>query len=1226
MSEGPSVFPQTPGGSADAENSVIDEYQVPERIQEPSTTAAVANVEPVEGASLASVGTTALIPDRILEPTTIAATANVEPVGATTLASTGTDAIIARDVDVVMPGALPEEDVRFYDSDEEEPTVSDALKTAAHSAQETLGSVVGTVSSLLSSVRRKSINATRSVAPADAASAGATTGSVVGTVAGTVHAVSDVVAEAVRPYLPHKAPAAPVDHEVHTPLPPPVTASEPAQPTLGEKVQSVAGTTRDLAASAYQTAAEKAQVAGAVAGDLASTAAEKASGVAAVTTEKANVVYDSAANEALNARAAAQVSANQSYEQSAQKTEAVLDLLKDKASTALNYVEGAVGVAVVKAAEVASAVQHGAEATLHKAAEASNSAYTQAATTATAAKDRVVGAGAAAYDTAATTTQAAKERALGATSAAYGATASTVGAAKDSVVGTAAATRDAIVGAGSAAYNTTASTVGAAKDSVVGTAAATRDAVAGAGSAAYNATASTVGSAKESVVNTANTAYETVAGKATEAKERALPATEATGPGIIETAQQKLAATAAAVSSGVSNTTSSVTNSASNLASTVASAPSAALNYIRGVPAEGEAADVQPSGLVPATGAFVPEYTQGVGAPAEELPKEYSTEEIKDAEEAERARRDRPGETARQAFEHARQEAAAFSSGMREHLGESASIPALAVPRRELIREAEEAERSERTEAQNVQRGLAEQQARLFSEGLKDAAGTDHLHSAIDVARSAQISSAEESEREARVKSLEPAAALAVAAAVREGLSADDSAAVGVARREVTRDAEEQARQEKLNTEAGERSIAKDLASAFEKGIADTQSDAADVARLERIKDAEEQERAERMQDWKAEGLAHEQARIVSSGLDSVDLRHVSDGQQVKDLIDAEEQERDRRIREATEEGHKSEVAPAVAAAVVEGLQKSHEVGGITNPAIGIANREIEKDQEEQERQERIDSGDVLRNAGAPTQSAFAVRSGLLHESNPATAVARKIADSEGVQEPLPSVAGRGITPSTSNALPSPTKTAFDTIKSDVSQPSPTSIPITDFGTNPSSKLLGAEPLAVPAPATPERADSIAATQGSIVTEDNEAARAIDSDEKKPSQEEDVGLQKLRPSPSDVVRESDIVDDLAPYQEDKDSLRVPEKGESQATLGERSVSPESRESRKSTSSIDSNGNKKPKKIHGLYQKAIGKIELGIGKITHSEHLKERGEELHAAGAAEIAQARERAAK
>ena len=117
---------------------------------------------------------------------------------------------------------------------------------------------------------------------------------------------------------------------------------------------------------------------------------------------------------------------------------------------------------------------------------------------------------------------------------------------------------------------------------------------------------------------------------------------------------------------------------------------------------------------------------------------------------------------------------------MREHLGEAGNIPALSVPRRELIREAEEAERAEREDAMHFQRSLAEDQARAFTEGLKDAAGVDHLRSAVDIARTAQIQAAEESEREARIKSLEPAAALAVAAAVREGLTADDSAAIGV--------------------------------------------------------------------------------------------------------------------------------------------------------------------------------------------------------------------------------------------------------------------------------------------------------------------------------------------------------------------------------------------------------------------------------------------------------------
>ena len=212
----------------------------------------------------------------------------------------------------------------------------------------------------------------------------------------------------------------------------------------------------------------------------------------------------------------------------------------------------------------------------------------------------------------------------------------------------------------------------------------------------------------------------------------------------------------------------------------------------------------------------------------------------------------------------------------------------------------------------------------------------------------------------------------------------------------MTRDAEEQAREEKINTEAGERSIAHNLAAAFEDGVTNADSGAAGVARLERVRDAEEQERADRVAEgWKAEALAHEQARLVATGLESVDLKHVTDGEQAKATREAEEAERDRRIKEVTEEGHQAKAAPAVAAAVVEGLKQSHTTGGISNPAISIANRELGKEEQEKERQERIDSGDTLRHAGSPTQTAFAVRSGLLHEDNPATAVARKTADAE---------------------------------------------------------------------------------------------------------------------------------------------------------------------------------------------------------------------------------------
>ncbi|KAJ3055999.1 hypothetical protein HK097_008488 [Rhizophlyctis rosea] len=1246
----------TPGSPVDAENSIIDNYQIPDRISEPTTLAAVANVEPVHGDTLVSTNATPEygVPERILQATTIAAVANVEPVHGDTLVSTNatpeygvperifepstiaavaavepvhgeslasTRGVMVEDVDVNMPGALPDDSDRFYESDEEEPHILDAVKSAAHGAQETLGNLLGNASNLISSTVRRA-STSRAVPPVDVATAGSTTGSVVGTVAGTVHAATDIaravatnaahtVADTVRPYLPQQAAAPatatvnPLDtdiivtatartvpgsdevvavdaHVVQTPLPPPVTASPPAQPTLVEKAQTAAGTARDLAASAYQTVAEKAGVATAVASDLTATATEKASGVAATTSQQGAVIaektretattaYDAAAYEALNAKAAAQVSANQSYEQSAQRTAAALEAAKEKAAVAVNAVEGAVGVAVVKASEVAESVKHTAEAAAHKAAEVAHSVAVPVVNTATAAKDIVVGA------------------------------------------------KDTVVGATTSAYQAAANTATTAKDTVVGT----------------------TSSAYQSAANTAGTVKERALGSAMEAPVAA----EEAKPGVIATAQQKLADTAAAVSnaaanaktgvaSTVANATSAVTNTvsgataavsntASNVASTVASAPSTAYNYVRGGPATNEAVTEQPSPVIPATGAIAPEYVQGVSGIGPEEQQEYSREEIADAEEAERARRNKPGESARQAFEHARQEASAFASGLREHLGEAGNIPALSVPRRELIREAEEAERAERGDATQFQRSLAEDQARAFTEGLKDAAGVDHLRSAVDVARTAQIHSAEESEREARVQSLEPAAALAVAAAVREGLNAGDSAAVGVARREVTRDAEEQAREEKINTEAGERSIAHNLATAFQEGVANANSSAAGVARLERIRDAEEQERADRIQEgWKAEALAHEQARLVASGLESVDLKHVTGAEQAKATREAEEAERERRIKEVTEEGHQAQVAPAVAAAVVEGLKQSHATGGVSNPAISIANRELGKDEEEKERQERIHSGDSLRNAGSPTKTAFAVRSGLLHEDNPATAVARKTADSEGVQEALPSVAGRGITPAHSNALPSPTKTAYDVVRSEAGQ-SPTShnIPITDFGRNsPTKQFLGQESLLAPRPPTPERAESIAATQGSASSDENEAPKEAPKEAPVAKKDQDVGLRTIRPSPSEVVRESDILDDVAPATTSKQQdLTAP--SESQAT--ERSISPESR---LSSSSLDSEGNKKPKKLHGLLNKAVGKIEVGFGKVTRNTGLIEKGQEMHAAGAAEIAQARERAAK
>jgi len=54
--------------------------------------------------------------------------------------------------------------------------------------------------------------------------------------------------------------------------------------------------------------------------------------------------------------------------------------------------------------------------------------------------------------------------------------------------------------------------------------------------------------------------------------------------------------------------------------------------------------------------------------------------------------------------------------------------------------------------------------------------------------------------------------------------------------------------------------------------------------------------------------------------------------------------------------------------------------------------------------------------------------------------------------------------------------------------------------------------------------------------------------------------------------------------------------------------------------------KKPRKSHALYDKTMGKLQSGVGKLLKSEHLVEHGHERVAAGAAEMNLARETAKK
>ncbi|KAJ3047472.1 hypothetical protein HK097_011507 [Rhizophlyctis rosea] len=69
-------------------NPMIDYHQIPDGISEPTTLAAVPNVEPVNGDTLVFATREYGLPERIMEPPTIASVANVEPVNGDTLVST----------------------------------------------------------------------------------------------------------------------------------------------------------------------------------------------------------------------------------------------------------------------------------------------------------------------------------------------------------------------------------------------------------------------------------------------------------------------------------------------------------------------------------------------------------------------------------------------------------------------------------------------------------------------------------------------------------------------------------------------------------------------------------------------------------------------------------------------------------------------------------------------------------------------------------------------------------------------------------------------------------------------------------------------------------------------------------------------------------------------------------------------------------------------------------
>ncbi|KNC96916.1 uncharacterized protein SPPG_07742 [Spizellomyces punctatus DAOM BR117] len=1044
-----------------------------------------------------------------------------------------------------------------------------------------------------------------------------------------------------------------------------------------DAAHATAQKTGELAGSAAQTASvasHRAIEATAPVVSVASTVAHKA---ADTTSAVGHGVYNAAATVGSGV-----------YNAAAGATQAVGQGVSRVATGTYNVAAGATRAVGQGVSTVASGTYNAAAGATHAVAEgASNVAsgtYNAAAGATRAVGHGVSTVASGTYNAAAGATHAVAEGASNAASGTYNAAAGATRAVTEGASNVAAGTYNAAAGASNAVAQGASNAATAAKDTAVhaadvagppaqGVASKVVD-TAKAATASVAAIPSAVG---HGVVNAASAVGHTVGSVVTSTAQTVAAIPSAVGHGITSTAQTVVAIPSAVghgISNAVSNVSSGVvaagqtatevgstavnkalelpsaaTQTASNLASRVASVLPGASK-----PAEEEVKEI----ALPETGAIIPtEYHQGA-LPLAEGPAEAEPTPLEDivyAEEVERQRRDRPGATGRQYYEHSHQEARAFAEGIRVHLGEGGSIPALNVPRRELIREAENAEREERVQAERIQRSVASQQARAFSEGLSEAgADASRGHSAADIARLRQLDTAIEQEREARVESMSPNAARDVALAVKEGIveGADESnSAVHVARRELSRMAEETARDERTSGPQLEtQQTAEKVASLFQAGISgSTINPATDVAKKGQIREAEDQEREERVQEgWKHQPHAHDEARVVREGLEKgVELNPVVGGSyKLNESRKAEEAERNRRLRE-------QETCPTSgtnsAEALRHGLQEME--GAVERPlALNIAEREIRKSQEEDERQDRIQSNDSLRASGSPTQVAFALRAGLLRDDNAAIDLARSTAERDGISDPLNGKSGVGITPSGvhKSTHHGHIPTIFEQSKGEsrnVLVPGPT-VAFQDWGSRPlpEGSLLGQSSLPVGGvtdqtippssselteetggrrspPPTPQPTQQESATPFPLpISKDIPESSPTQDRPPTPSrsesvliheapatttaeQEDSVGLETIRPRPSD----------------DPNALTVP-------TPPPKDEQPRNRTS--DDGSVSSTGSRrfsgeKPNKLHGKIEKAIGRIETSLGKVIHNEHLIAEGRERRAAGAAEVALAKER---
>ncbi|TPX57538.1 hypothetical protein PhCBS80983_g03766 [Powellomyces hirtus] len=958
-------------------------------------------------------------------------------------------------------------------------------------------------------------------------------------------------------------------------------------------------------------------------------------------------------------------------------------------------------VASNRVAEVSAPVVQAASNAGRAVANTASSAATATANTVSGATRAVVNTASNAATATANTVGGATRAVANTASNAATATANTVGGATRAVVNTASnaasATANTVTGATRSIGNTASNAVTATKNTVTGfttrsAAPADTDAtreVAGVDSARADVVVPKEGwKIKETVTNTAsnvlNNAVAVPKAAATGVAHAATAVGSAVGSAASTAARTVVAVpvaighgvvnTASAVGQGVSNAAtgtvntvkaipSAATNTATNAASSLASLPTTIKSVL---PGGTSAAKETPATVVPETGATVPvEWRQGV-ADSTELKEEQEATPLEDivyAEEMERTRREQPGATARQFADHAREEATAFTEGIRAHLGESSEIPALAVPRREWAREAEEVERQDRVEAQARQRSLASQQAHAFAHGLSSVSGDgDHLKSVASHAQALKLEGDIEAERESRVSEPNEDGAHSVAAAVQAGISEQGNPAVHIAQRELTRSAEETARDERTSesSQMHDQQTAEKVASLFQAGLggANTTSPAADVAKIALIRTAEDTERDERIEDgWKHQPHAHSEARLVQEAFEEgVELNPVHGGYKLAEVRNVEEQERERRIREEGDHSASTAAAGAVRDAI-------HNADADAPAALHVAERELVRSAEEEERLDRMASNDGLRTAGSPTQIAFALRAGLLRdgERNPAIDVARSAAEYDEPSSSRSAKAAVGVTPSTLNAAPSDARNrVFKQDQTEHVQPAT----FQDWGAHNNSLLghdslsAGQEPLSVPTsaadvkepepdvvddailgdigdgnrspPSTPMEGDlppssstvprihttSLADQRATLhpKTSHTNLSLSPTSDHRPPTPSRDdstavdqIGLETIRPNPLDDPNAQIVsTTPTTPLTERRQSTPSPTDSGSS-----------------SRRSSGSGGDRTPHRLHALKEKAIGKIEHTIGKVVHSEHLKVEGSARQAAGAAELQAVKER---